>query len=102
MNGYDVIPYGHRWAVRTPSGSIRCVVDDQEFAESIAHDCANDVTSSHMPNLPKPVICVETGQIYEDTAAVGLKRRGNIAKACRCGTQAGGCHWDWVRKELGI
>lgn len=39
---YTVIRYGHRWAVMKPNGLLRCVVDNQAFAEEICIDLNNE------------------------------------------------------------
>lgn len=101
MNGYNVIPYGRKWAVRKPDGLVRCVVDDHEFAMSIAYDCTAEISNVR---LGKPVLCVETGKQYltaTDAAhAVGVSRGFLITSACKHGTRSGGYHWRLLRKEI--
>lgn len=101
MNGYDAIPYGRKWAVRKPDGMIRCVVDDHEFAMSIAYDCAAERSNIR---LGRPVLCVETGKQYltatDAARAVGVSKGCLITSACRRGTKSGGYHWRLLRKEI--
>lgn len=39
---YTVIRYGRKWAVMKPDGLVRCVVDNQAFAEEICIDLNNE------------------------------------------------------------
>lgn len=39
---WTAAPYGSRWGVWKPDGSLRCIVDSQDFAELIAEDCEKD------------------------------------------------------------
>ena len=50
----------------------------------------------------KPIQCIETGIIYwgarEMERQLGIKH-GNIARAIKNGTQAGGYHWQYVERK---
>ena len=50
----------------------------------------------------KPIQCIETGIIYWGTREMerqlGIKH-GNIARAIKNGTQAGGYHWQYVERK---
>lgn len=93
--GWTVIPYGRRWAVQRPDQTIRCIVDDREFALEIMHDCINELTIRN-----DGILCVETGIRYESTEeaakSMGLKRGSSIGKALRHGTKSAGYHWRLV------
>ena len=50
----------------------------------------------------KPIQCIETGMIYwgarEMERQLGIKH-GNIARAIKNGSQAGGYHWQYVERK---
>lgn len=60
---------------------------------------------SNQPNA-KPVICLETGEIFPSCGAaaraVNIKSRGNIRECCNGNSRystVGGFHWGWYKEE---
>lgn len=79
---YRVVPrIDDRFAVIRPDGTVKCVVDDEDFAREIADECTNEELylteyghASKPGAKPKLVMCVETGERYNSIT--------EAAKAC--------------------
>ena len=100
---YTVIPYGRKWAVKRPDGTLRCVVQAKNLAKEIAKQCSLEMADKN----PK-VRCVETGKIYsssqEAANSAGL-HKSSITRSITTGKKTAGYHWErviepnWVMDE---
>ncbi len=75
MKPFRVEDKGKKYAVITPEGDVRCLVDDWHFATDIAYDCTRE--RYPMTSLKKgmkttgrkaevcPVRCIQTGKVYK-------------------------------------
>lgn len=62
----------------------------------------HSITQTNNTHHQKPVLCVETGELYANSKDV-QRRTGNwaanIRKACGNNMRIGGYHWKWISNE---
>ena len=83
MKPFRVEDRGKKYAVITPDGDVRCLVDDWYFATEIAYDCTRE--RYPMTSLKKgmkmtgrkaevcPVRCIQTGKVYRSITEASRK-----------------------------